>query len=123
MSINEKENKHTLGLAYEQLAAKHLTGEDYHILQSNYRCKYGEIDLIAEHEGYLVFIEVKYRAGSQLGNPEEAVTSGKQKKICRAATWYRMCHSIPEDRPVRFDVVAICGEEIRVIPNAFEYWV
>ena len=114
-------NKRALGREYEQRAADYLSGMGYQILQKNYRCKCGEIDLIADHEGYLAFIEVKYREGRGNGRPEEAVNLQKQRKICMAAAWYRMCHSLPEDCPMRFDVVAICGEEVRVIQNAFEY--
>ena len=72
-------NKRQTGSEYEGLAAKWLEGHGYQIVERNYRCRQGEIDLIAEKDGYLVFVEVKYRRSSEAGDPAEAVDYWKQK--------------------------------------------
>ena len=110
-------NKRKTGTAYEEKAAAYLKSRGYRILKKNYRCPMGEIDLIAEENGYLVFIEVKYRRTPRLGTGEEAVKVKKQRRILSAARWYLMEHGM---RRCRFDVVAINGEEIILIRNAFE---
>ena len=66
-----------MGTAYEKLAGAYLEQQGYEILEYNYRCRMGEIDIVARQDGYLVFVEVKYRADSTVGNPFEAVTSCK----------------------------------------------
>ncbi len=71
---------------------------------------------------YLLSLEGKYRkSGSYKGSALEAVGVGKQKKICRVADYYRMIHRCPWDMPIRFDVVAIDGDEILWLKNAFDY--
>ena len=114
-------NKRKTGTEYEELAAQWLTGKGFEILEKNYRCRIGEIDLIARDGRYLVFVEVKYRSYEKAGNPSEAVNWYKQKKICQTASWYLRQKRIPEDMPCRFDVVSILGSEIYHIKNAFEY--
>lgn len=89
------------------------------LIARNYRSRKGEIDLIGRHNEYLVFIEVKYRSSEKHGFPTEAVTCAKQKNICRTADYYRLTHGIGEFAPIRYDVVAICGEEIMWYQNAF----
>lgn len=112
-------NKRAVGAAYEAKAAKHLESLGYRILERNYRCRTGEIDLIAMHEGYLVFVEVKFRQDAHAGYGAEAVTWRKQQRIIRAAQWYLM-EKRGGERPCRFDVVSFLGEEIQVIQNAFQ---
>ena len=112
-------NKRQTGSAYEQTAAAFLTGEGYRILEKNYRCRAGEIDLIAKNDGYLVFVEVKYRRDDRKGEPQEAVTPLKQQRIMRTAQYYMVEQNRPEDTPCRFDVIAVFGEEIRHFVNAF----
>ena len=91
------------------------------ILEQNFRCRQGEIDIIARHKGVLVFVEVKYRKDLRQGRPEEAVTPLKMRTICRVADYYRLRNGYGEQVPCRFDVVAVLGEEIRIFENAFEY--
>ena len=114
-------NKRKIGQEQENLAATFLKEQGYHILKRNFRCPIGEIDLIALHQGYLVFIEVKYRKTLREGYPEEAVTLAKQKKISKTALWYMTTHNVSLDTPCRFDVVAIMPHQIRVIPDAFPF--
>ena len=100
-----------------------LRKKGYKLLEKNYRCKIGEIDVIAEKQGRLVFIEVKTRESARYGPPEEAVHRVKQEKILRIAEWYQKEKKVFE-RPVSFEVVAIDWRpdnppEIRLIANAF----
>ena len=69
----------------------------------------------------LVFVEVKYRADSTVGNPFEAVTSAKQRTISKVASYYCLTHGYGTFTPCRFDVAAVLGEQIKVIQNAFDY--
>ena len=116
-----KQNNRAVGTAYEQIAGRFLEKKGFQILEYNYRCRAGEIDLIARDGRYLVFVEVKYRSDEKAGDPSEAVNWYKQKKICQTASWYLRQKRIPEDMPCRFDVVSILGSEIYHIKNAFEY--
>ncbi len=95
----------------------------YDILERNYRCRHGEIDLVAEHAQDLVFVEVKTRRGTAYGLPEEAVNLRKQRKIVEVAHHYIGLHACSE-RSWRVDVVAVqlsrSGklEEIRIYQHA-----
>lgn len=117
----EKDNRRAVGTQAENKAAEYLLNQGMCILERNYRNRSGEIDIIGTHNGYLVFIEVKYRASLKKGNPEEAVGMSKQKNICRVADYYRCTHRVPLSTPVRYDVVAVLGEEIRWHQNAFPH--
>lgn len=112
-------NKRQTGAEGELLAAEYLKGQGYTILKHNFRCRMGEIDLIAKEGEYLCFVEVKYRAGTSYGLPSEAVTPQKQKKIRRTAEYYLLTQGCSMDTPCRFDVVAVCGNHIRLYRNAF----
>jgi len=114
------ENLRKTGSEYEQKAACFLQNKGYQILERNYRCRIGEIDLIAMHHGYLVFVEVKYRKNNQYGNPVEAVDYKKKKIISKVAQCYISDKRLHEC-PVRFDVIAILGEEITIYENAFDF--
>lgn len=113
-------NKREIGTAYEDRAAQYLEQKGYQILERNYRCRQGEIDLVAMDGSYLVFVEVKYRSNRGKGHPAEAVNVRKQQRITRAAVYYCYKHRIPEDHPCRFDVVSILDSETEHIKNAFE---
>lgn len=112
-------NNRRLGAEKETLAAEYLKANGYQILEQNYFTRTGEIDLIAKENGYLVFLEVKYRKNTATGYPEESVHYQKQQRIIRAARYYMLTHGYGEYTPCRFDVVAITGESIRVIRDAF----
>lgn len=113
-------NRRQTGAAYEEQAAKWLEERGYRILKRNYRCRQGEIDLIAEDGPYLVFVEVKYRKDRQAGHPAESVDLRKQKRITRTAMYYCYEHRVPETRACRFDVVSILQDKIEHMINAFE---
>jgi len=114
-------NKRKVGFDKEEFAAAYLEQQGVVILQRNFYCKQGEIDIVARHGEYLVFVEVKYRSGDALGNALEAVDYRKQRRICRVADYYRFLHKIGSQRMIRYDVVAIQGHEIQWIQNAFPH--
>ncbi|MCM1050025.1 MAG: YraN family protein [Clostridiales bacterium] len=115
-------NTRKIGANKEEVACRYLEENGIRIKQRNFRCRSGEIDVIGYDGEYLVFFEVKYRkSGSDKGSALEAVGFAKQKKICRVADYYRMIHRCPADTPIRFDVVAIDGDDIQWVKNAFEY--
>ena len=112
-------NKRQVGTQYESMAVQYLTEAGYHILERNFRCRTGEIDIIAKDGAYLVFVEVKYRASAACGSALEAVDYRKQKSILRVAQYYMVSHGYGTQTNCRFDVVAIQGTEITLIQNAF----
>ena len=113
-------NTRTLGADKEAVARQFLEDKGYVILESNFRSKMGEIDLIAKEKGYLVFIEVKYRSNTTKGLPQEAVDFRKMKRIVNTAKYYLLCKGYSEYTPARFDVVVLLEESIELIPNAFD---
>ena len=114
-------NTRKKGAAYEQTAIEYLQGRGVVILEHNYRNRRGESGIIGRDGEYTVFCEVKYRRDDAKGDPAEAVNYGKQRTICRVADYYRMIHHMGDLTPVRYDVIAICGEEITWYQNAFEH--
>lgn len=114
-------NRRRIGAEAEQQIRQYLMEHEYIILEMNYRCRQGEVDIIARHGQYYVFIEVKYRSSDRYGMPEEAVGISKQRRISRAALYYLYSHQLPETTPVRFDVAAIYEKNVHYIQNAFDY--
>lgn len=112
-------NKRRKGARWEEKAAIYLTDMGYRIIEMNYRCKAGEIDIIARDNGYYVFAEVKYRSSNEYGNPLEAVTPAKQRRIRRVAQVYLLEHGISMYVNCRFDVIGILNGEITLIKDAF----
>jgi len=113
-------NKRELGSRYEDKAARFLSEQGYIILEKNFRSKLGEIDLIGKSDGYLCFIEVKYRSTSDYGLPSEAVDNRKRRRIVRTALSYMNYHKLPPDTPCRFDIVVILNNKYTLIKNAFD---
>jgi len=115
--------RQSVGRVGERLAANDLEERGYRILERNFRCQYGEIDLVAEEGEDLVFVEVKTRRGTVCGLPEEAVNGRKARKLQEVAAGYLEIHNLP-DIAWRIDVVAVqfspTGklEEIRVYQHA-----
>lgn len=91
------------------------------ILYNNFRCRFGEIDLVAKEGMYLCFVEVKYRKTDERGCPEDAVDKKKQRRICMVSEYYLLTHKITEELQIRYDVVAVTPKEIRWYKNAFSY--
>ncbi|MDI6726907.1 MAG: YraN family protein, partial [Smithellaceae bacterium] len=107
----------------EDLAVKYLQAAGYRIVKRNFRCRLGEIDIIARDGETLVFVEVKMRTNESHGDPEAAVDRAKQKKISLVSLHYLQTNKIP-DQTARYDVVAVqrtgVGHEIRLIKDAFD---
>lgn len=106
------------GAPAEALAASFLQGCGLKILGRNYRCRFGEIDLIAETGATLVFVEVRARRSENFGGPAESITAAKRRRLVAAARHYLAAAG---ERPARFDVVLLRGEppEIEWIVDAF----
>jgi putative endonuclease len=113
-----------LGRRGEDLAAEHLTDLGLVVLERNWRCREGELDIIAtDGIGRVYFCEVKTRSGEGYGIPAESVTRGKRRKIRRLATLWLSTH-LSDWRPTQFDVIAVLwppGGEPRItyLPGAF----
>ena len=110
------------GAEGEDRARACLERAGYRILSRNYRCRYGEVDLVAEEGRVLAFVEVKARRGDRYGIPALAVTGAKRRRILRAALHWLVSNGMP-DRPVRFDVVSLregpAGWEVEILRGAF----
>ena len=103
----------------ERQAATFLERKGFRILERNYACRGGEIDLVCDDGGTLVFVEVRARSSARLGGAAATVRSVKQSRISHAAQHYLVARKVGE-RACRFDVVAIEGERIDHYENAFE---
>ena len=114
-----------LGKLGEEMAAAHLTEKGYRILERNYRCPLGEVDLVARDGETLVFVEVKSRSSLAYGYPQEGVTASKKRKLEQLAVYY-MGEKGWKGEQCRFDVAAVrVGrrngklESIDIITDAF----
>lgn len=103
-----------IGRRGEQLARDYLVKQRYRILAQNYRNRNGEIDLIAEKQGNIFFVEVKYRSSLEFGFPQEAVIRRKQKKIVKVATAFLKAQNLWDKVDCHFDVLALHEENGRV---------
>ena len=115
--------KKELGRRGEELALRFLKKSGYKIIERNYICKMGEMDIIAQEKDTLVFVEVKTRTSMAFGPPQLAVTKFKQRQMSKVALCFLKEKKL-EDVKARFDVVAIIlrpsGEEIELIRDAFD---
>lgn len=114
-------NTRATGAQKEEQVCAYLLSQGVNIVARNFRNRQGEIDIVGYDGNYLVFFEVKYRSGKNSGSAAEAVGISKQKRICRVADYYRYLHHCAEDTPIRFDVVAVDGDSLQWIKNAFDY--
>jgi putative endonuclease len=117
------DERQVLGAEGERAAEKFLRRERYTIVERNYRCASGEVDLIALDRSTIVFVEVKTRTQPGFGSPFEAVDRRKQRQIQRAAQHYLTKNRL-HDRNARFDVVGVWWENgqprCELVKNAFE---
>ena len=114
----------SLGTQGEEIAVAFLEGRKFKVLERNFRCKGGEVDIVARDGRTLVFIEVKTRRTLEFGPPQAAVTPFKQRQISKAALTWLVKNRLTE-APARFDVVAVLLRDgaapfIEHIPNAFD---
>jgi putative endonuclease len=119
------QKRQLLGRRGEEIAKRFIKRQGYKILEQNYRCPLGELDIIAEDHGVLAFVEVKTRVSADFGPPQAAVTPAKQKKIAQIAQNY-LSHKGLWGVDCRFDVVAISlsadgqVEQLELIKDAFQ---
>jgi putative endonuclease len=106
------------GRASEERAVRALRARGYRILERNYRCKLGEIDIVARDGETLVFVEVRSRADGARGSALETVSSAKQRRIARVAEHYLAARR-PPFRECRFDVVGITSGQLEIVEDAF----
>lgn len=98
--------RHEIGNLGERVAASYLRGNGYQILETNYRCPYGEIDIIAREDATLVFVEVRTRTSTLYGSPEESITRTKIDHLLAVADDFVTGHpGLPDER--RIDVIAV----------------
>jgi len=112
------------GQAAEALARHHLEQQGLKLIETNYRCRAGEIDLVMEDRGVIVFVEVRLRNNPAFGSGAESVDRRKQGKLTATAQHYLQRHPRWAERPARFDVVAIGRQgsqhKIEWITDAFQ---
>ncbi len=109
----------SLGRAGEKLAADWYESHGYEVVARNWRCREGELDLVARRGRTIVFCEVKARGSEAFGSPAEAVTRTKQVRIRRLATRWMESDASRRARIIRFDVAAVLRGELEVIEGAF----
>ena len=118
--VQRNANKRMIGTCAEERAAVFLQARGMQILARNYRCRQGEIDLIARDGRYLVFVEVKSRSNINYGYPSEAVNYKKKQKITNVAKYYILNNCL-DNMSIRFDVIEVYlkSKKINHIVNAF----
>lgn len=109
--------KRRFGFSGERKAAKFLKKNGYKILARNFRCPFGEVDIIASSGDIVAFIEVKARSGHSFGQPNEAVRADRQRRYINCARFYFSGRTM--DCVVRFDIIEILNGKINHIENAF----
>jgi putative endonuclease len=106
------------GQRAEERAAAFLGERGFLIIERNYRCRFGEIDIVAEDGDCLVFVEVRSRSSSGHGDALDAVGLKKQRQVAKVAQAYLDLRR-PKHREIRFDVIGITGERLEHVPDAF----
>ncbi|MGN6109470.1 MAG: YraN family protein [Kofleriaceae bacterium] len=111
-------NTIALGARAEEAAARLLLDRGYRIVERNYRCASGELDLVARDGDVLVFVEVRSRADGEHGEAAEMIDRRKQRQVSRVAAHY-LAARCPAFEQARFDVVAITGDQLELIQDAW----
>jgi putative endonuclease len=103
--VTSGDHRQRLGRLGEDLAVRQLGAQGYDILARNWRCREGELDIVAQDGEWLVFVEVRTRRGTAAGSPEESITAAKQERLLTLGEIYVDAHDWPGDW--RIDVVAV----------------
>ncbi len=124
MSRDPATDRNTTGAAWERAARRHLEAAGLRLLSANERYSVGEIDLVMEDRGSIVFVEVRYRGSDAFGGSALSVDAHKQRKLVRAAECFLAANQALARKPCRFDVIAIDGSaeppRVQWIRNAFD---
>ena len=112
-----KNNSRETGKSGERIAAEYLKSKGYLIHTMNYGCRYGEIDVVAEKDGVLAFVEVKTRSHTDYGRPADYVNYAKRRRIVSAAEFYLMYNDLGLEP--RFDVIEVLVKDDDVRPRYF----
>lgn len=113
-------NRQQRGQAAEEQACRHLQQQGLTLIERNYRCRLGEIDLVMRDGASTVFVEVRYRSNPGFGGGAASVDGRKQSKLIAAASHYLQQHPALAQQPARFDVVAIAPTALEWIRDAFQ---
>lgn len=119
VSPQKATQKQIEGNKAEARAEAFLLARGFSLLERNFLCKVGEIDLLMRDGNCLVFVEVRFRKNANFGSALETVNHSKQKKLIAAAQFYLSRNPLPAGATVRFDVIGITGDDIQWVVNAF----
>lgn len=107
----------------EEAVVRFLAARGYRIRARNFRCQYGELDIVAELADTVCFVEVRMRSTAVWGDPSHTVSFAKQRRVVKAALHYLFAYDL-RDKMMRFDVVSVVGHgekaTVEHIPNAFD---
>jgi putative endonuclease len=106
------------GASAEIAATRALEQAGYDIVERNYRCAAGELDIVADDAGVLAFVEVRSRGDADHGHAAEMVSARKRRQVARVAAWY-VAERAPEAQRMRFDVVAITAGRVELVKDAW----
>ena len=113
------------GKQAEQIAHDYLEAKGLRLIQANFRCRVGELDLIMLDRQVLVIVEVRYRKSSRIVGPMQTIDPHKRRRLALAARSFLMRHGDLQDRPIRFDVIGLTGSmtnpSVNWVKNAFEF--
>ena len=113
-------NTRSIGLEYESKAETYLLSKGYQILEKNYRCRFGEIDIIAKAKDQtIVFVEVKARSNAKYGTSYEALTPAKCQKIRKTSNFYILDKKLNWNQSYRYDVIVFQEGRLEHIVDAF----
>ena len=119
MNFKSLSNSVARGEQAERDAKAYLLAHGLKLIEQNYACKLGEIDLIMEDKLTIVFVEVRFRKSNAFGGAAASVSKSKQSKITNTAKHWLVSNRLFEKRPVRFDVVAYANNDTQWIQGAF----
>lgn len=116
-------DRRAFGAGAEQLVVEHLERNGWRVRDRNVHCRHGELDVVAEKDGVLAFVEVRMRSTATWGDPSQSVSRAKQRRVWLAATEYCQRHGLFQ-RLIRFDVASVVGRgrsgHVELIEDAFE---
>ena len=122
--MGNKPNSLQIGKAAESLACEYLQLHGLKLITRNYHAPYGELDLIMQDHGHMVFVEVRFRRNNHYGSGADSVTASKQSKIIKTALYYLQQHPKQAKRPIRFDVLSLSAADghtdVEWIKDAFQ---